>query len=276
MAKGVVYVVFSSRHVLLRLVAVVTFFLFCWPANSGAQSRRPTQTFPLERDHLFVWVAPGAPEAEKLSELGLFTDGKIHKHAGQGTASKVFLFENAYLELIWVDEPDVARGKAKDMNTNLVERANWRSTGASPFGIGLHYQNEGDLAPFPAKKYWAEWMKPNTSIDIAESAVNVKEPFYFIVPEYLKVPSLEKLKQALESQPELRKVFTHALGVHRLTGITVVQDTRRLSQTALLLAKNRLVFLKQGKATYAELTFDSRAQGKTLDARPTLPLVLKY
>lgn len=252
--------------------------LFCWAFDSHAQSRTPKNVFPLERDHIFIWVSPGAPEAAALQKLGLYTDGKVHKHVGQGTSSKVFIFENAYLELIWVDEPEVARRKSQDMGTDLLARVDWRKTGASPFGIGLHYLAAGSRAlPFPTKKYWAEWMKPDTFISIAESSVNLHEPFYFVVPDYLAIPSAEQLKQLLDSQPEYRKNFTHVLGVRRLTGIKIMSNhVGKLSETASTLSKNGIAVVKHGKSSYAELTFDGGTQGKALDVRPTLPLVLKY
>jgi hypothetical protein len=252
--------------------------LCCWGFDSRAQSRNPLQVFPLERDHIFIWVSQGAPEAAMLQKLGLHTDGRIHKHVGQGTSSMVFLFENAYLELIWIDEPEVARRKNQEIGTDLMARAAWRQTGTSPFGVGLHHRDAGSSnLPFPTKKYWAEWMKPDTFISIAESSVNLKEPFYFVVPDYLAVPSAEQLKQLLDSQPEYRKNFTHALGVRRLTGIKIISNqVGKLSETAALLSKNGVVVVKRGKSSHAELSFDGASQGKFLDVRPTLPLILKY
>lgn len=252
--------------------------LFCWGFDSRAQSRKPMNVFPLERDHIFIWVSQGAPEAAMLQKLGLYTDGKIHKHVGQGTSSMVFLFENAYLELIWVDEPEVARRKGQEMGTDLLARVAWRQTGASPFGIGLHHRTAGsrDL-PFPARSYWAEWMKPDTLIFIAESSGNLREPFYFVVPDYIAVPSAERLKQLLDNQPEYRKNLTHAVGVRRLTGIKIVSNqVRKFSETASMLSKNGVAVVKRGKSSHAELTFDGGSQGKALDVRPTLPLILKY
>ena len=234
--------------------------------------------FPLERDHIFIWVSPGAPEAARLQQLGLYTDGKVHKHSGQGTSSMVFLFENAYLELIWIDEPEVARRKGQEMGTDLPARAAWKQTGASPFGVGLHHRAAGsnDL-PFPTKKYWAEWMRPDTFIAIAESSANLEEPFYFVVPDYLAVPSDEQLKLFLNSQPDYRKNYVHALGVRKLTGVKITSNVAgKFTETASMLAKNGVVMIKRGKSPHAELTFDEGSQGKTLDVRPTLPLSLKY
>ena len=236
------------------------------------------EVFPLERDHIFIWVSPGAPEAARLQKLGLYTDGKVHKHVGQGTSSKVFLFENAYLELIWIDEPGVARRKGQEMGTDLLARAAWKQTGASPFGIGLHYRSaESSVLPFPTKKYWAEWMKPDTFIFIAESSVNLKEPFVFVVPDYLAVPSAEQLKLLLNSQPDYRKNYTHALGVRRLTAVKITSNpVGKFSETASMIAKHGVVVVKRGKSSHAELTFDGGSQGKALDVRPTLPLSMKY
>jgi hypothetical protein len=252
--------------------------IFCLVSDNYAQSRKPMKVFPLERDHIFIWVSPGAPEAATLQKLGLYTDGRVHKHVGQGTSSIVFLFENAYLELIWVDEPEVARQKSQEMGTDLLARVAWRQTGASPFGIGLHRLAAGgsDL-PFPTKMYWAEWMEAGTFISIAESSANLGEPFYFVVPDYLAVPPAERLKQLLDNQPEYRKNFTHSLGLRRLTGLKIISNQPgKFSETTSLISKNGVAVVKRGKSPHAELTFDGNAQGKALDVRPALPLILKY
>lgn len=252
--------------------------LLCCAFDGGAQPRETKGVFPLERDHVFIWVPQGSPAVGLLQKSGLHTDGEVHKHVGQGTSSVVFMFENAYLELIWVDEPEVARQRSQEMGTDLLARVDWRRTGASPFGVGLHRRaGAGGDIPFPTKKYWAEWMKPDTFIAVAESSVNLKEPFYFVVPDYLAVPPAEQLRQLFDARPEYRKKFTHALGVRRLTGVRVVGERAgALSGTASTLSKNGVVVIKRGKSPRAELTFDGGAQRKTLDLRPALPLILKY
>jgi hypothetical protein len=270
--------VFLKRSRFIGQLFLCPLLLFCWAFDSRTQSPKPVEVFPLERDHIFVWVSPGAPEAARLQKLGLYTDGKVHKHVGQGTSSTVFSFENAYLELIWIDETEVARRKGQEMGTDMLARAAWKQTGASPFGVGLHHRpaGSGDL-PFPAKKYWAEWMKPDTFISIAESSFNLKEPFYFVVPDYLAVPSADQLKLLLNSQPDYRRNYTHALGVRRLTGVKITSNpVGKFSETASMLAKNGVVSVKRGKSPHAELTFDGGTQGKVLEVRPTLPLSLRY
>lgn len=56
-----------------------------------------------ELDHVFIWTAAGAPEADLLRDFGL-TEGPPNVHPGQGTANRRFFFHNAMLELLWVHD----------------------------------------------------------------------------------------------------------------------------------------------------------------------------
>jgi hypothetical protein len=233
--------------------------------------------FPLELDHLFIWVSRGAPEAAALQSSGLHTDGAVHRHAGQGTSSVVFTFEGAYLELIWVDEPDAVERSGQKMGTDLLARADWRRTGASPFGVGLRRRAPGGAPPFPVREYWAEWMKPETSILIAESSAEVKEPLYFVVPDDIALPPPEQLEQLFLSQPEQRNNFVHPLGVRKLTGVELTLNREgEFSSTASTLSLNGVVGVSRGAAPHAELIFDQGARGESLPLAPSLPLTLKY
>ncbi len=65
--------------------------------------------------------------------------------------------------------------------------------------------------------------------------------------------------------------------VRKLTGVKMtVNGFSQLSTTASLLSKNGIVTIEKGKVATLELTFDGERRGKTLDARPTLPILLKY
>jgi hypothetical protein len=243
-----------------------------------AQAQRGATPFPLQRDHLFIWVSEGAPEAAILQKLGLYTKGAVNQHSGQGTSSIVFMFDNAYLELIWIDDPEVAKSRAREMGTDLLARAAWRQTKASPFGVGLHRRadSKGEL-PFPTRKYRAQWMKPDTFIDFAESSADTKEPMYFVVPDYLAVFSPAQLELLLKNKPEYKSNYAHPLGVHQLTGVRIVAEgAGAFSRTAALLSGKGVIAIERGRVPYAELTFDGGAKGKSLDMRPALPLTLKY
>src|SRR5688572_7246379 len=74
--------------------------LVCFVAVSETQA----QTRRVELDHVFIVVTPGAAaEIAALRAAGFTVAADPRKHDGQGTASVAAYFENAYLELIWVD-----------------------------------------------------------------------------------------------------------------------------------------------------------------------------
>lgn len=56
-----------------------------------------------EIDHLFITASRDAPEVEQLRRLG-FHEGEPNVHPGLGTACRRIFFENAYLELIWLED----------------------------------------------------------------------------------------------------------------------------------------------------------------------------
>lgn len=173
--------------------------------------------FPLELDHIFIWVKPNAPEAAILEEIGIKRTPNTSEHRGQGTASNFFFFENAYLELIWISDENVAQQSRERTGIDWRSRANWQQTGASPFGIGLHRTSPTlDLSLFPIE-HWAEWMQPDTLIHFAESAPNIQEPLYFIVPEYMSFTTqLEQYSENIKKLVEL-----HPLGVKNLTNVKI-------------------------------------------------------
>jgi hypothetical protein len=92
----------------------------------------------LQFDHVFVCVTPDPPEAETLRQLG-FTVEFRRQHPGQGTENQLVLFPDHYLELLWLAD----RAEAEGNLVRLDRRVDWRTTGASPFGIALRGPKEG-------------------------------------------------------------------------------------------------------------------------------------
>src|ERR1700759_3284416 len=86
-----------------------------------------------EIDHVFICTSAGGSEADQLVAFGL-TEGSRNHHPGQGTANRRFFFENAMLELLWVEDAEEARSEAV-RRLALWERWSQRNLGASPFGI---------------------------------------------------------------------------------------------------------------------------------------------
>jgi len=83
-------------------------------------------------NHLFFMVqGEPTPSAEMISSGLKLAHRKAH--TGQGSSGKFIFFDENYIELLWVDDPDAAR---KNL-LRLDQRHRWSETRNSPFGIGL-------------------------------------------------------------------------------------------------------------------------------------------
>jgi len=82
-------------------------------------------TSDLELDHIFFFVRPGGREAGALARAGL-REAYRRRHPGQGTANVCYAFDNAFLELLWVEDWDEINSPAV-ARTKLAERAEWQS-----------------------------------------------------------------------------------------------------------------------------------------------------
>ena len=82
-------------------------------------------------DHVFVCTAVGAPEADVLRAAG-FAEGPANVHPGKGTACRRFFFENAFLELFWVQDETEARAPETAAAPGTGRSSCWASTGRRP------------------------------------------------------------------------------------------------------------------------------------------------
>ena len=217
----------------------------------------------LELDHVFVWVGREAPEAALLEGAGLRLDAERAEHTGQGTASVFFSFENAYLELIWVTDPDEAPA-------GWPERSRWRETGASPFGLGLRRTSPGVVVPFPTFAYRAPWMRPGTTIEFAEGSEDLTVPLVFVVPPTMAVRPPD------EFAPEACEALHHPLGVHELTTVRLGLDLpAEPSPVLAALESAGVIAFEPTAGRLLDLTFDGGHSGTSRDLRPGLPLRLR-
>jgi hypothetical protein len=131
-------------------------------------------------DHVFVFVAPGAPEAAALKKLGL-AESFRRPHPGQGTANACFCFDNAYLELLWI--ADAGEATACPLaRAGLAERADWRRSGASPFGIALRHPDPVAAPSFPCWNYAAPFLPAGMTIPVATASDDPRQPLLFRSP----------------------------------------------------------------------------------------------
>ena len=204
---------------------------------------------------------------ERLEAIGLQGFGGTTRHGGLGTASTSFFFSNLlYLELFWVEDVAAAKQALEPLSLNVDARMNWHETGASPLGVMLRRRVTGsnDPAPFPCKRMRADWMPPGTVVEFNGEAI--AEPYYGVCPENL---SFRGFRANIPDLP-------YPLGVKHLTGVTISVVSDGLSSIARLLSENRIVSYEKGPTPLMTLTFDNGGQGKSVDVRPTLPMVLKY
>lgn len=103
------------------------------------------------------------------------------RHPGQGTANLCFCFDNAYLELLWIEDAAEAASCAL-ARCGLAARADWRNSGASPFGIALSSDDPAAAFPLPAWDYAAPFLPAGQSIPVALASDDPRQPLLFRSP----------------------------------------------------------------------------------------------
>lgn len=221
----------------------------------------------VEVDHVFVSVSVGAPEGDRLIELGL-VEGSPNRHPGQGTANRRFFFANAMLELIWVEDAAEAqseRGPARRLH--LWERWAGRDGTACPFGVCLRpTAGTSDIAPFPSWEYRPVYSP--VGMPIADNSTVDTEPLVFYMPTHRRIDT---------APPERREPYEHALPIRELTAVRVFAPGGAALSPAMLATLHTGAFSFQRAAQpLLELGFDGERHGRRVDLRPALPLVLLW
>jgi hypothetical protein len=219
-----------------------------------------------EIDHLFICASVGAPEADRLVEFGL-TEGSPNVHQGQGTANRRFFFHNSMLELLWVSNPDEARGDIA-RRTHLWDRWEGRNKKCSPYGVCLRPSSSGDIKPpFSAWEYHPPYLPDDLVIHIGEGT-SLTEPMWFFLAYGQRPDVVESNRQ----QP-----VDHPIGVCELTCIRIASPcSDALSSTAESVIQTGSISMSPGYEHLLELTFDGNCGGQQEDFRPELPLVFKW
>jgi hypothetical protein len=218
----------------------------------------------VELDHVFILCAVDAPEAAALSRLGL-TEGPPNTHPGQGTACRRFLFDNAYIELLWVCDEREARSEGV-RRTKLWERWSQRGQGACPFGIVLRPKGNAPVEqpPFPAWAYRPSYLPAGLAIDMAvDTPLNEPEFFYL---------GFQRGRARQVPEPA-----AHAIAATRVTSVSIGAPAPGPQSMAArsAVAGGVLSFNSSGEFVLG-LTFDRAGTGTRDDLRPELPLVLQW
>jgi hypothetical protein len=166
----------------------------------------------IELDHIFCFCPKELSEAKAATSEGFkLTDGT--QHPGQGTANRCILFHENYLELIFLK----SQAEAEKNPLQLHQRASWRSSGKSPFGIALR----GHLPQNEVSHFWEYcppyW--PSVAILIHKSNEEKPElPLIFIMPQRGDTPSDMHPIRRPNVNPDW---FAHSTGCTRILGLQV-------------------------------------------------------
>ena len=218
-------------------------------------------------DHVWIVVAPGAPERTALERAGFVIAPGVNRHDGQGTASVTVEFDNAFLELLWPDSSVRVTPGLEVVAERFRRRMAWRTSGWPPIGIGLVRMSAAlDSLPFPTWSARADWQPAGEALEMLTPRGDSLDPTLWIVPR-ATVSALDD-PQALRSR-------AHASGVHRVTHVRLTGPRAGTSLPTRYVGGTGAVEFVPGAQWLLELTFDSGARGKVVDLRPQLPLVLR-
>jgi hypothetical protein len=219
-----------------------------------------------ELDHLFVWTSVGGREADQLVAFGL-TEGEPNTHPGQGTACRRFFFRNAFLELLWVTDPEEARS-ALVQPLQLWDRWSQQKAAASPYGVCLRPVDPGCTGiPFSCREYRPPYLPSPLAIHVGQS-VPLYEPLWFYLnfgrrPDHPERPQLQPLN--------------HSAGFREVSGLKLLGPGLALLSDAAQAASQALgIVLGDAPEPMAEVTFDGGMQGQHADFRPLLPLAFRW
>jgi hypothetical protein len=228
------------------------------------------QTARVELDHVFIVVSPDAPaEIAALRGAGLTVDTKVARHPEDGTASVAAFFENAYLELIWVD---AAASVPQDHAATAAwfrGAAAWRTSGQSPFGLGLR-RVKGDTAPLPVpvQRESAPWLGSGAAYEVLRRPAESRASDFFIVPPRAAVTTW--FDRVRRDAPALLK---HPGGGHAITRVVQYGPAAQEPAAFQRLRPARLEFVRAAKPVI-EVQLDGGVTGRKIELRPALPLVI--
>ncbi|MEM9568962.1 MAG: hypothetical protein AAF974_11710, partial [Cyanobacteria bacterium P01_E01_bin.34] len=183
-------------------------------------------------------------------------------------ANRRFFFHNAMLELLWVHDRQEAQSEAI-AGTRLWGRwANQNGTGC-PFGLCLRPATGGlDNVAFKSWAFRPPYLPETLSILVGTNSDDLAEPMLFQTP-FGKRPDRLPV--------EKKQPLSHPLNLREVTRVGLVSPAANHPSLELqAVVKTGQVKLKLGEDYLIELGFDGEQQGKHVDFRPHLPLVLNW
>ncbi len=206
----------------------------------------------LTLDHFFIMTAYGAPEGNRLKEIGLL-EGTSNDHPGQGTANRRFFCANTTIELLYVrDREEAVTGVGKRLR--FPERAR---DGASPFGLVVRIDANALDAPFSNWHYQPDYFPAGLFFLIGDNSDALQEPMCICMPPLLPKP--------VSSPEPCNKEWV-------MTALRISMPGNEPSSVLNHFSQCEGVEILVGKPHLAEIEFNSRKLGRSRDFSPELPL----
>ncbi len=211
-----------------------------------------------ELDHIMLFCDVGAPESDALTERGLH-EGPANSHPGQGTCNRRFFFPNAYLEMLWVENPIEAQSDAV-RPTQIWDRWRQRREGACPFGLVFRPGGRREVEGIPSWTYAPRYFPAGFTIEVAKD-VPVNEPLLFYLP--FARPALVE---------DIRSTSAHHAHVGGIVGATLhLPQTANLSPALHALVAAGVVAVEPSREYLLDL-FHVGGSKEFVDMRPELAL----
>ena len=238
-------------------------------SSVSAEPPRPPQPPTFEVDHLWIVASPGAPERTAFERAGFLVAPQVNQHEGQGTASVTVELDNGFLELIYVDDAVPVASNLARVKAQFQQRAAWRTSGYSPFGIAVRRLAGAPAAfPFPTWKVTAPWISEGKFIEILTPR-ETPTALRLFVPAHPSIgPDADPVDPATRIHPNK---------THRVSAVRVIAPSAdALPPAARFLADHGAATFDVGTEWLLDVTLDDGAQHAVRDLRPTLPILVRY
>jgi hypothetical protein len=236
---------------------------------------RPAPTDPvLALDHAWMAVREGGPERPMLEAAGFRFAPTIEAHEGQGTASATIAFENGFFELIWPDDDVSVSGDGATARARFASRADWRSSGDAPFGVGFRRTSATPSTfPFETWSVASPWMGAGRSVELLSPRDAPTVTLFITSPGVDEAAN----RAAIAGGGVAAEPFLHPNGSRRITGLRMTAPTRlALPPSASFVNLSWAAELRVGDEWLMELELDHGSQNQQVDLRPNMPLMVRF
>jgi hypothetical protein len=179
------------------------------------------------------------------------------------------MFQNAYVELMWVDSAVSVTAEHAAAVRQFRQAASWRLSRHSPFGLGVRrLPGQGQEFGFPIAREPAPWIEPGAFYEILNQPADSLATDFFVVPGGAAVPNwIDRLR---ERSPQLLR---HPGGGHDITLVRLYGPAEQQPSTFSGLRPARIE-TRRAPEPLLEIYVDGGVHSSRTDLRPALPIVV--